>query len=286
MEAFLIALESSPELWKKRAVIERFDAASKFTEHAIASALYRVRAANVGALRTWMEDDLSFLDPQQRDSLIEAAAGERVEELRYLAPQQYAYIPDYLLFAFQNVPTRDLEEWITFFESDVGQWFTNTRFEATRAAYEPVFEKLGSTSAQLLLQEKETSEKEDPEIEFFEMDDVIEMREDSSIVDAQNVFVVVDEMPELIGGIASVQEQIVYPAEAKEAGVEGRVFVQFVVDEQGLPVDVQVLRELGFGCDEEAIRVIRMARFKPGKHQGEVVKVRYVLPIVFDLEEE
>ena len=99
----------------------------------------------------------------------------------------------------------------------------------------------------------------------------------------EEIFMVVEQMPELIGGIEELQKKIKYPEMARQAGVNGRVFVQFVVDEQGNVVDPVVLRGIGGGCDEEAMRVIKSAKFKPGKQRGKAVKVRYVIPIVFRL---
>lgn len=99
----------------------------------------------------------------------------------------------------------------------------------------------------------------------------------------KGVFVTVDERPELIGGLDSLLQHIQYPEEAREAGVEGRVFVQFTVDEQGRVVNPKVMRGLGYGLDKEALRVIRLARFTPGKHRGRPVKVRMSLPITFQL---
>ncbi|GIV59968.1 energy transducer TonB [Rhodocaloribacter litoris] len=98
------------------------------------------------------------------------------------------------------------------------------------------------------------------------------------------IFVIVEEMPELIGGLAAIQEKIRYPEIAKKAGVEGRVIVQFVVDEQGRVVDPVVVRGIGAGCDEEAIRAVSQAKFKPGKQRGKPVKVKMTLPITFKLK--
>jgi periplasmic protein TonB len=97
------------------------------------------------------------------------------------------------------------------------------------------------------------------------------------------IFVIVEEMPELVGGLASIQSQIRYPEVARRAGVEGRVFVQFVVDEEGRVVDPVVTRGLGAGLDEEAIRAVSNARFTPGKQRGQPVRVRMSLPITFRL---
>ncbi|NBC15998.1 MAG: TonB family protein [Bacteroidetes bacterium] len=98
------------------------------------------------------------------------------------------------------------------------------------------------------------------------------------------VFVVVENMPELIGGLGSIQKQIEYPEIARKAGVEGRVIVQFVVDENGNVQDPVVVRGIGAGCDEEALRVVREAKFQPGKQRGKPVKVKMSLPITFRLK--
>jgi len=97
------------------------------------------------------------------------------------------------------------------------------------------------------------------------------------------VFVIVEQMPELIGGLAALQQKIVYPEIAKKAGVEGRVIVQFVVDESGAVVDPFVVRGIGAGCDEEAIKAVQQARFTPGKQRGKAVRVKMSLPVTFRL---
>ena len=98
------------------------------------------------------------------------------------------------------------------------------------------------------------------------------------------IFVIVENMPELIGGLEGLQKKINYPPFAKKAGVEGRVFVQFVVDEQGNVRDAVVLRGIGAGCDEEALRAVNEAKFKPGKQRGKPVRVKMSLPITFKLK--
>lgn len=97
------------------------------------------------------------------------------------------------------------------------------------------------------------------------------------------IFVIVEQMPELIGGLGSIQSKIKYPEIARKAGVEGRVIVQFVVDESGNVQDPVVVRGIGAGCDEEAIRAVRLAKFTPGKQRGKAVKVKMSLPITFRL---
>ena len=98
------------------------------------------------------------------------------------------------------------------------------------------------------------------------------------------IFVVVEQMPELVGGIQGLQKRVKYPEIAKKAGVEGTVFLQFIVDENGNVVDPAVVRGIGAGCDEEALKAIREAKFKPGKQRGKPVKVKFSLPVRFRLK--
>lgn len=76
-----------------------------------------------------------------------------------------------------------------------------------------------------------------------------------------------------------------YPDPAREANVQGRVVIQFVVNEDGSISNVTVFRGIGAGCDQEALRVVAaMPRWKPGRQNGIPVKVSYLLPINFRLE--
>jgi periplasmic protein TonB len=98
------------------------------------------------------------------------------------------------------------------------------------------------------------------------------------------IFLVVEEDPELIGGLEGLQRSIRYPEIARKAGIEGRVFVQFVVDEKGNVINPVVTRGIGGGCDEAALEAVRKAKFKPGKQRGKPVKVQYSLPVTFRLQ--
>lgn len=100
----------------------------------------------------------------------------------------------------------------------------------------------------------------------------------------EDFFVVVEQMPELIGGLAELQQSIRYPEMARRAGIEGRVYVQFIVNEQGEVENPRVIRGIGGGCDEEAIRAVSQAQFRPGMQRGRPVRVQYSLPIVFRLQ--
>lgn len=94
-------------------------------------------------------------------------------------------------------------------------------------------------------------------------------------------FILVEQMPELIGGLESLQRNVRYPERALRANIQGRVYVQFIVNERGEVENPQVIRGIGGGCDEEAIRVVSQARFKPGMQRGRPVRVQYNLPVIF-----
>lgn len=99
----------------------------------------------------------------------------------------------------------------------------------------------------------------------------------------EDFFIAVEQMPELKGGLSSLQEKIRYPELAQKANIQGRVYVQFIINEKGEVEDPVVLRGIGGGCDEEAVRVIKNAKFTPGMQRGRPVRVKYSLPIAFIL---
>lgn len=111
--------------------------------------------------------------------------------------------------------------------------------------------------------------------------------EDSS--EAQ-LFIIVEQMPEFTGGQKAkdnfLATNLTYPVSAKENGISGTVYIGFTIDEKGNVTDIKVLRGIGGGCDEEAIRIIKLTngKWKPGKQGGKPVKVRMNAPIVFSLK--
>lgn len=100
----------------------------------------------------------------------------------------------------------------------------------------------------------------------------------------QEVFVVVEDQPQLKGGMAALQKEVNYPEFAKKAGIEGRVFVQFVVDESGNVQDPKVTRGVHKLLNEEAVRAVKQMTFTPGKQRGKAVKVQMSLPVTFRLK--
>ena len=104
----------------------------------------------------------------------------------------------------------------------------------------------------------------------------------------EEVFLIVEQQPSFPGGVEALQKflqkEVQYPEIARKAGVEGRVFVTFVVGKDGKIRDVEVARGIGAGCDEEAIRAIKaMPPWIPGKQRGNAVSVRFSMPIAFKL---
>lgn len=97
-------------------------------------------------------------------------------------------------------------------------------------------------------------------------------------------FVAVEEMPEPIGGMYSIQSKIKYPEDAKRNGVEGKVFIQAFIDETGNIVEAKVIKGAGYGLDEAALDAVKQTKFTPGKQEGKPVKVQVTIPIVFKLQ--
>lgn len=99
----------------------------------------------------------------------------------------------------------------------------------------------------------------------------------------EKIFLAVENEPELIGGQQAIYDEIDYPKRARNANIEGTVFLQFVVNPQGRVEDVQVVRGIGGGCDQEAVRVMKLMRFKPGRQRGKPVSVRVGQRIIFKI---
>lgn len=108
----------------------------------------------------------------------------------------------------------------------------------------------------------------------------------SRLVPAEGVFATVEQMPELVGGLEALQRTLIYPEMARAAGIEGRVFVQFVINPDGTVRNAEVVRGVGAGLDEAALNAVRQARFIPGRQGGIPVAVRFSLPITFRLAPE
>jgi len=120
------------------------------------------------------------------------------------------------------------------------------------------------------------------------VEEIVIKQEKEEEEDVNQIFTIVEEQAAPIGGMQAfykfINEKMKYPSQAKRMGVEGRVFCEFVVNRDGTIQDAKVIRGIGAGCDEEAIRVIQSAPpWKPGKQRGKAVRSRFNLAIIFKL---
>ena len=129
--------------------------------------------------------------------------------------------------------------------------------------------------------------------QFSQLDDIEETELDWEPVDykqapstGEQVFVVVEQMPQYPGGEKAMKQYIVqhvqYPKEALDNGISGVVYVTFVVEKDGSIGGTKILRGIGGGCDEEALRVVSsMPNWTPGMQRGVPVRTQYNIPIRF-----
>ncbi|PSL28416.1 energy transducer TonB [Dyadobacter jiangsuensis] len=105
----------------------------------------------------------------------------------------------------------------------------------------------------------------------------------------EETFTFVEQSPQYAGGneamAAFLRKNLKYPSQASRAGIQGKVFVQFTVGSDGKIENAAAVKGIGFGCDEEAVRVVKMMKdWMPGKQAGVPVRVRFTLPIAFQLD--
>ncbi|MCU0326569.1 MAG: TonB family protein [Spirosomaceae bacterium] len=113
---------------------------------------------------------------------------------------------------------------------------------------------------------------------------IAEVKEDNTI------FTAVEMQPSFVGGLSEfykfLNKNLKYPSAAQRANTEGKVYMSFVVEKDGSISDVNVLKGIGFGCDEEALRVIRMMpKWIAGQQNGRNVRVKFTMPVTFKLSE-
>lgn len=102
------------------------------------------------------------------------------------------------------------------------------------------------------------------------------------------IYTIVEKQPSFPGGEKALQQYIkqhrVYPDIARKAGVSGRVFVSFVINTDGSIQNVELLKGIGMGCDEQAIHLVQtMPNWIPGSQSGKAIRVKYNLPVAFGL---
>ena len=117
----------------------------------------------------------------------------------------------------------------------------------------------------------------------------IEIKVEEPKEDVDEIFTIVEETATPKGGMAAfykyVGSKLKYPPQANRMGVEGKVYVEFVINRDGSIVDARVVRGIGAGCDEEAVRVVASSpAWNPGKQRGKAVRQKYTIPIIFKLQ--
>jgi protein TonB len=105
----------------------------------------------------------------------------------------------------------------------------------------------------------------------------------AKIPDEIPIFVWSEVMPEPVGGLLAIQQKVTYTEIAKRIGLEGKIIVEAVVDENGNVIDAKVLKGLGGGLDEESLHAVQMTKFSPGLQRGKPVRVRIKIPVKFVL---
>ncbi len=157
------------------------------------------------------------------------------------------------------------------------------KFVPPKVVKEEVLEEI-PTIEEIKQHEVATVEVEGPTEIVFE-----EPVEEVVVVDDENkIFTVVEQQPEFQGGFEAmmnfIRKNMRYPASARRMGVDGTVYVSFVVSKDGSISEVKTLRGISADCDKEATRVVAMMpAWRPGKQNGKPVFVRFVLPIKFKL---
>lgn len=124
---------------------------------------------------------------------------------------------------------------------------------------------------------------------FVEVSPIVIPKEEKDEIEESQIFFIVEEMPEFPGGENALRSYIAksikYPIIAQENGIQGKVYVSFVVDKDGGISDAKIVRNVDPSLDKEALRVINsLPKWKPGKQRGKPVRVAYTVPISFVLQ--
>jgi protein TonB len=112
-----------------------------------------------------------------------------------------------------------------------------------------------------------------------------EPEEATPVEDVSEIFVVVEEMPEIIGGHSKIYEYLEYPTIARQAQMEGLVIVQVVVEPDGTGSNPIIAKSAGKVLDEAAIEAVKQLSYKPGRQRGRAVRVKLAIPIRFMLKD-
>ena len=197
-----------------------------------------------------------------------------------------------LAFVISAFEWRTHVEPVVGFEIEEDNWIYSEIMPYTKQKEpEPPKPKLKKKPIQTI-EAKEELEKATKEVEIeidleAENEPIIDYGGDNVEV-VKEPFLKVEKMPEFPGGekalLVFLTKNIKYPSEAKRVGAEGYVTVHFIIEKDGSVNNAKVLKGVGFGCDKEAVRVINLLKFSPGKQRGIPVRVQMTVPINFRLQ--
>ena len=122
---------------------------------------------------------------------------------------------------------------------------------------------------------------------YSQLNDTLLLPEEEAVYPP--IYNVIDQMPEFPGGMDAmlqfINDNMKYPTKAQTDGIQGRVAVQFIVDENGYIIEPNIVRSVEPSLDKEALRIIKMLpQWKPGTLKGKAVKVKYTVPVAFKLK--
>jgi periplasmic protein TonB len=143
-----------------------------------------------------------------------------------------------------------------------------------------------------IVEDDEILPEQDIILDFQDIEDLPDdffNNDDKEEEEADHIFINAEQQPAPVGGLEAfykfIQKEMRYPAQARRMGIEGRVYVEFVVDKDGSLTMIKLLKGIGAGCDEEAVRVLKEApKWMPGKQRGRPVRVKMTVPIFFKLQ--
>lgn len=259
-------VSASPEKPDKAKLQERFSALQGIRKYALAFGVVIVLAVIAFSYFNLVKtSDNNYLQPEIQKPVNVSVAQE---DATIDDSVQEFVIPE-------NVQLIEEEEQAQTKEQVIKQILPTPPPELPMPIETPVAEFAGSNSV-----EDETEQKD---ITQVNEQSALPPKEETEIEEETVYFVAVEEMPEPLGGLKSIQEKIVYPEIAKRAGVEGKVFVKAFVDETGIVTSAEIVKGIGAGCDEAAIDAVLQTKFSPGKQRGRPIKVQVTIPIVFKL---
>jgi protein TonB len=106
--------------------------------------------------------------------------------------------------------------------------------------------------------------------------------------ESEEPVVIAEKMPEPLGGYETyykfLAKEVKYPRRAQRDEIQGRVYVQFIINKKGELQDLKVIKGIGYGCDEEALRIMALTKWSAGKQRGKPVNVKMVMPLQFKLQ--